>query len=741
MDKQNLSPTGDNPRYNNCFTLGAKCWEKGKLLKIPVYIDHYDDTIQRLYGSKSGERCKDYELSYEEARREYYRFWSSENWETSNKDLRISLWLDNAMFGDLHIFVIDFDEFDIESYFFKEAHRLADKVTRSQGGGYHMFYGIDKQKAEPLFDSINLLTSENAASFVCKTRAVTRDGANKVDLFCDTGHFIYEWEEWDNAAGLTDKTQELYQLIKENFDLSRPMSSGKGKRASSKSGKSYAMLEELPEEELLPQMSVEQREVFADLKTKSSDCSSSQWFSIGIDIYHIFGAELGGKVFFSWSKPGHSFQPQGCSLTWSNICDRGPDTELVNERWADIMQGANKGKELDELSSHEMLEVQPQVLFPHENDWSDMLEDNTTAVSLQDEQFQFGDLVVQLQENSDRFLLPDSGNKSVTAYEVIALLSGSAFKSYKKQVKPLNDKLQVLPYSERYRAIFYFRRKYKMPPPLSNGNEIVKFIQFALRHTTNIELSQNWQACLDVSNTEEEAAALLVYYGWAPNLKKELPRTENAFYTVEVENEVRHYEIVNDDITLRFEAIQEEARMNLGVSWAIKSKRLSHKEKYTRLQTILKPRLWWRNGIRMGLTKPALDECNLRIGNYIEALLDYNDVDGIPLEEHIYRMELDKSNPGFVWATPRVFDVSMQDLAFEDYQYNITAASNKENAAKLGKVRSRAAAERNFAAVTGDEWTAAELYAQGIDKDKIKRLIENELIERVCKNHYRRIPS
>ncbi len=55
-------------------------------------------------------------------------------------------------------------------------------------------------------------------------------------------------------------------------------------------------------------------------------------------------------------------------------------------------------------------------MFPHENDWSDMLEDNTTAVSLQDEQFQFGDLVVQLQEN-----------------EVIALLSGERFKSYKSK--------------------------------------------------------------------------------------------------------------------------------------------------------------------------------------------------------------------------------------------------------------------------------------------------------------------
>lgn len=61
----------------------------------------------------------------------------------------------------------------------------------------------------------------------------------------------------------------------------------------------------------------------------------------------------------------------------------------------------------------------------------------------------------------------------------------------------------------------------------------------------------------------------------------------------------------------------------------------------------------------MGLIKPALEECDLRIGSYIEALLNYNAIDGIPLEEHIYRVELDKSDPGFSWAAPRSFDVSM----------------------------------------------------------------------------------
>lgn len=322
-----------------------------------------------MYGSKNGDKRKYYELSYEEAQTEYYRFRSSENWEKSSKVLRISLWLDNAMFGNLHIFVIDFDEFDVESHFFKEAHRLADKVTRSQGGGYHMFYGIDKKKAEQLFDSINLLASENAASFVCKTGAVTRDGANKVDLFCDTGHFIYEWEPWDNTIGLTDKTQELYQLIKENFELSRPMSSGKGKRASGKGSKSYAVLEELPEGELLQQMSAEQREVFDDLiKTKSPHWKKNRWLSVGIDIFHVFDADLGGKVFLYWSKPGETFRPRDCADEWDYICEIAPDSELWDSHWADLMRGTQNG--LDRAEEEPSLSAEPQVPLPLKDDTS-----------------------------------------------------------------------------------------------------------------------------------------------------------------------------------------------------------------------------------------------------------------------------------------------------------------------------------------------------------------------------------
>ncbi len=143
----------------------------------------------------------------------------------------------------------------------------------------------------------------------------------------------------------------------------------------------------------------------------------------------------------------------------------------------------------------------------------------------------------------------------------------------------------------------------------------------------------------------------------------------------------------------------------------------------------------------MGLTAAALEICNQRISEYIEALLSHNAFDGLSAVEHIWNVEIDKSNPGFEWAAPRKFSMSLDDFEFSDYKYNITAESNKEKADELGAARSLAAAERNFAKVTGDEWTTAQLYAQGIDKDKIPRLMKNGLIERTGRGHYRRISS
>lgn len=218
---------------------------------------------------------------------------------------RVSLWLEHAKYNDLYIFVIDFDKIDgnidTESPFFKGAFQIADKVTRSQGGGYHMFYGVDREKAEPLFDGINLLASRTAESFINKKSNTTLDGRNKVDFFCDALNFIYEWEEWDNNAGLTDRTQELYELITANFELTRPFDFGITFVGDADNG--FICIEEMSEEMLLDEMATEQRLVFSDLKNISCECSAAEWFSTGINIWHVFGDELGGSVFQWWSKP------------------------------------------------------------------------------------------------------------------------------------------------------------------------------------------------------------------------------------------------------------------------------------------------------------------------------------------------------------------------------------------------------------------------------------------------------
>ena len=328
--------SANKAQYNNCFVLGGKSKNKdGKPVKVPMFIDKSGEPA-KLRGGKAGPLCGLYALTYEQARRTLNAYLNGGKRVKGDESLRVSLYLDNAMCGNLHVFVIDFDSFDEQSGFFQSAKKLADKVTRSQGGGFHMYYGIDKDVATPLFDSINLLASGNASSYICHTGAVTLDGANKVDLFCDARHFIYEWEEWDNAAGLTDRTQGLYELLRDNFALKRPMDVGQH-RTRHRAASGVALRDELDELDLLPHMSEAQKAIFENLKTISPDCTRSEWFSVGLNIWHVFGDDLGGDVFRFWSEPGQSFNPQGCAVTWDNICDRGPEAKLCNRQWDAIL--------------------------------------------------------------------------------------------------------------------------------------------------------------------------------------------------------------------------------------------------------------------------------------------------------------------------------------------------------------------------------------------------------------------
>ena len=324
-----MNKNSNTETYNNCFTLGAKCkTDDERIIKVPCYIDAKHG-VWKLCDGKDGKMKYYYEMPYEEAAKTLSDYMNGDVRRNGDESLRVSLYLDNAKFGKLYVFVIDFDEWDENSEFFKGAKEIADKVTRSQGGGYHMFFGIDKEKATPLFDSINLLASKLAKSFVNKTGEYSLDGKNKVDMFCDARHFIYEWEVWDNEAGLTDRTEALYELLKANFEMKRPMDFDEWEDADC----GTTFLEGASEPWLKSEMDKGQEAVFEDLKTMSSDCPRNKWFRIGVDIYHVFDEELGGKVFLWWSKPGHSYNPESCARTWGNICKTAYKTRLYNSEW------------------------------------------------------------------------------------------------------------------------------------------------------------------------------------------------------------------------------------------------------------------------------------------------------------------------------------------------------------------------------------------------------------------------
>ena len=118
--------------------------------------------------------------------------------------------------------------------------------------------------------------------------------------------------------------------------LKRPMDVGQHKtRHRAASG--AALREELGELDLLPRMNDAQKETCEHLKGISPDCTRGEWFNIGLDIWQVFGDDLGGDVFRYWSEPGESFNPQGCAVTWANIMEHGPDSHLNNRQWDAIL--------------------------------------------------------------------------------------------------------------------------------------------------------------------------------------------------------------------------------------------------------------------------------------------------------------------------------------------------------------------------------------------------------------------
>ena len=361
--------------------------------------------------------------------------------------------------------------------------------------------------------------------------------------------------------------------------------------------------------------------------------------------------------------------------------------------------------------------------------------------------------IIKIDKKNNKFILPNN-NEPQTFYKTLEYLVGSnIFKSYAKKMVFKNNKIEPLPNKERIRIQFYLRSQYKSPPLLDNADEIAAFIHAACELTTtnyDYKLSQTWSACKLVVQTEPEAASLFAYYGWTQDLSKDYPNKENMFYRLSYNEDMSlHYEIVEDSLVSRFEAIRTRAYDDVKIKDIIQDKNIDRKDKIKEISKKLNPLLYIKEindyfcvhyVIRTGLTKETFDLCNNMITEYIEKLIDRNAFDNLILEEHIKRIQFDTSKlDNIKFVKPTIIDIGMNDVEFIDRKYNINAKYNQEHAKELGEARSKKAAERNSANLVGDKWTTQELYAQGIDQNKISRLIKNGIIKRVKRGFYERV--
>ena len=354
--------------YNDCFCLAQQD-------KKVYYIDGWDNVVPANKKGNESDYYSHYHQTFEVVAD------MAACYKHAHGDcptLSPSFYLENAKYNDLFVFVIDFDKMedengkkqpiDTEAPFFINAKKAADHTTMSKSGGYHMYFGINRETATPLFDSINLLVSSGAQSYISKTGVTTQDNRIKVDFYCDTPRLIYERQEWDITKGLTDKTQAIHALIRDNFEfchfekreakVKRTKKTNKVPKAP-RTPRKHIEIAELEESELFAKMDEKQKEIFADLKTISTDCTYSQWYYTGIDIYCVFGSDLGGEVFFWWSKPytKQKFSKQQCFSKWESVCNK-EDPELRNNRWRAIM---GLDRIVSEAEAQRQAEIQQQL--------------------------------------------------------------------------------------------------------------------------------------------------------------------------------------------------------------------------------------------------------------------------------------------------------------------------------------------------------------------------------------------
>jgi len=606
-------------------------------------------------------------------------------WEEQYDYPAVSLYLENAMCGDLFILIIDIDT-KHETAFINRVVEAADDVTISLNNGRHAYFGV--RKDFELFNSINLLSSSNAKGFIDKTALRAEDGT-KFDVFCDTPRFIYERLMGNKCLKpLSDKTQVVFDLLKD-IEIRRSVEYNTLKDAEG----NFITLEALSESELLEQMTERQRLVFEDLKTISADCTQREWFSIGCDINAVFGGwnddtntDLGGSVWLWWSRQGASFQPQGCANTWGVICNK--DNTLQNTKWQDMMFFTDIGTPSKKAAcnSSDISEFDVKALCPKE-DIPSVLSPNAAYEWVANEESEY--LLKydgELYESKADFLVETFGYYSPVAY----------------RVEYNTDDIFWLSGNQRARLSYHILdRKIGAKPISLEDDSILKSIAKSGTHET----AKRWLGRMNWDNGN----AKIISFG----VGLEVKGAANGVYCYRPE----YY---NDRAT--FAAVE--------MTWERWSEKIidALDGKQYRIDDVIMM-MYYQDGVYM--TLPFAEQKAIKAWIY----KDYKLGEPFPYSGVIEcrkNFEID-------------FDRDCRIVKSKSLRHNGNmAAHNRENATELaaarGKIQRNKAALADYKQLVGDAWTTKELNdIYNLDARKIKRLVDAEAIKRLKQGFYRRI--
>lgn len=261
----------------------------------------------------------------------------------------VSLWLKNAMCGDLYVLVID-DDTGEDTELGNYIRNSADYFTRSKSGvGSHSYFGI--RKDDKLWDRLNILSG--GESYISKTGLTAQDGT-KIDVFCDSPRFIYERIGFYGKQ-LTDKTEVVAEILG-RFTYKRTTENKTHRSGKIRKSTSYSSYSIMTKEELEPLMGSEQQKLALTALEDMNSREHSDWYSVGCDLSIIFAdnPEAGLQVYIWWSHKDYQdkFSISQPIRTWENICDT--EDICLSSRWDELFGIQSEIANIETLPEREL---------------------------------------------------------------------------------------------------------------------------------------------------------------------------------------------------------------------------------------------------------------------------------------------------------------------------------------------------------------------------------------------------